>query len=105
MSGIRDDHRAAAGAELSSMVADLDTFSEPEDSGQPIDGRSDIVIGEDRQHRIGRNRCITHSHHTIVFRSVPTCNIRIPVAGRRPEHRSPVADPVRVGGDLRDVLG
>ena len=63
MRGIGDDHGAAAsGAELSTVVTDLDTLGEPEDLGQILDGRADIVIGKDRQDRLRRNAGIAHSH-------------------------------------------
>ncbi len=74
-----DDHGATAGAELSSVVTDLDAFGEPEDPGQPLDGRADVVIGEDRQDGVRRNGGIARGHEDIVFHSVPAVNI----------HRSP----------------
>jgi VIT1/CCC1 family predicted Fe2+/Mn2+ transporter len=88
--GVRDDHRAAAGAELGSVFADLDAFGEPEDPGQPLDGRADIVVCKDRQDPVRRNRGIASSHDDIVFRSDPACNIRRAVGERR--NRRPVAD-------------
>ena len=65
--GVGNDQRAVAGAELSSVVTDLNALGETEDPGQPLHGCTDIVVGDDRKHRIGRNGGVTDVHDTIVF--------------------------------------